>query len=143
MLYYILRAPANPMKQDTQKSRSWLDGVAIALSTLCLVHCLALPLLVIGLPLLAQFADTHLHYQLLLVVVPLSLLAFATGFRRHRNTRILVAGGLGLTLLIIGATIAHSELGLLADRLFTIVGSLLLAAAHWRNSRDSVRCLSV
>ncbi len=141
MLYYILRGPADPMKQDTQKSRSWLDGVAIALSTLCLVHCLALPVLVIGLPLLAQFADTHLHYQLLLVVVPLSLLAFATGYRRHRNARILLAGGLGLLLLIIGATVAHTQLGLLADRLFTIFGSLVLAASHWRNSRDSVRCL--
>jgi len=141
MLYYILRAPANPMKQDTQKSMTWLDGVAITLSTLCLVHCLALPLLVIGLPLLAQFADTHLHYQLLLVVVPLSTIAFGTGYRRHRNPRILVVGGLGLSLLIFGATVAHSQLGLFADRLFTILGSLLLAAAHWKNSRESVRCL--
>lgn len=130
------------MNQDTQKSRSWLDGVAIALSALCMMHCLALPLFVIGLPLLAQFSDTHLHYQLLLVVVPLSLIAFATGCRRHRNPRILAAGGLGLLLLIIGATVAHTSLGPLADRLFTILGSLVLAGAHWKNSRDSLRCLT-
>jgi hypothetical protein len=140
MLYYILRAPATPMTQDTQKSRSWLDSIAVGLSMLCLVHCLALPLVVIGVPLLAQFAETHLHYQLLLVVVPLSGVAFGIGYRRHQNPRILVAGALGLGLLIVGATVAHSQLGLLADRLFTIAGSLLLAAAHWKNSRGSVRC---
>ena len=140
MLYYILRAPTTPMTQDTQKSRSWLDGIAVGLSMLCLVHCLALPLIIIGVPLLAQFAETHLHYQLLLLVVPLSVVAFAIGYRRHRMWRILVAGAAGLGLLIVGATIAHSQLGLLADRLFTIAGSLLLAAAHWKNSRGSVRC---
>ena len=128
------------MTQDTQKSRSWLDGIAVGLSMLCLVHCLALPLIIIGVPLLAQFAETHLHYQLLLLVVPLSVVAFAIGYRRHRMWRILVAGAAGLGLLIVGATIAHSQLGLLADRLFTIAGSLLLAAAHWKNSRGSVRC---
>ena len=142
MLYYILRAPAIPMQQDTQKSRSWLDGIAVALSMLCLVHCLALPLLVIGLPLLAQFADSHLHYQLLVVVVPLSVVAFGIGYRRHQNPRILVAGALGLSLLIIGATVAHTQLGLFADRLFTIAGSLVLAAAHWKNSRSNARCES-
>ena len=36
------------MNQDTQKSRDWLDGAAVALSALCLVHCLALPLVVAG-----------------------------------------------------------------------------------------------
>jgi hypothetical protein len=140
LLYYILRAPATPMNQDTQKSRSWLDGIAVGLSTLCLVHCLVLPLIVVGVPLLAQFAETHLHYQLLVVVVPLSVFALGIGYRRHRNQRILVAGALGLVLLIIGATVAHTQLGLLADRVFTIAGSLVLATAHWKNSRSSVRC---
>ena len=139
MLYYILRAPADPMQQDTQKSRAWLDGLAVALSTLCLVHCLLLPFIVIGVPLLAQFADSHLHYQMLLLVVPLSGVAFGIGFRRHRNARIIGAGILGLVLLTVGATVAHTQLGLLADRAFTIAGSLTLAMAHWKNSRRSLR----
>jgi len=142
MLYYILPAPAILMNHDTQKSSTWLDSMAVAMSTLCLVHCLLLPLLVAGLPLLAQFSETHLHYQLLLVVVPLSVLALGLGFRRHRNPRILAAGATGLLLLIFGATVAHEQLGLLADRLFTVAGSLMLAVAHWKNSRSRLHCAS-
>lgn len=122
------------MNQDTQKPSDWLDGTAVVLSALCLVHCLALPLVVAGVPFLAQFADTHLHYQVLVIVVPLSVVALALGFRRHRDSRILAGGALGMLLLIIGATVAHTELGLLADRLFTIAGSLILATAHFFNS---------
>ena len=41
--------------------------------------------------------------------------------------------------LVIGATVAHSHLGLAADRAFTIVGALTLAAAHYFNSVRSRR----
>ena len=123
------------MTQNTEKSTDWLDGAAVGLSALCLVHCLALPLLVVGLPFLGEFAESHLHYQLLVVVVPLSVFALAIGFRRHGDPRIVIGGSLGMLLLIIGATVAHTELGLVADRLFTIAGSLVLATAHWKNSR--------
>ncbi len=123
------------MNQDTQKSPDWLDGAAVALSALCLVHCLALPLIVAGVPFLAQFADSHLHYQALILVIPLSVIALGIGYRRHRDPRIVAGGALGMLLLIIGATVAHSQLGLAADRIFTICGSLLLATAHWKNSR--------
>lgn len=116
------------------KSTNWLDGAAVGLSALCLIHCLALPLVVAGLPFLAQFAEGHLHAQMLVVVLPLSFIALGLGFRHHRNTSIVAAGCIGMLLLTIGATIAHEQLGLVADRMFTIVGSLILATAHFYNS---------
>ena len=116
------------------KSTNWLDGAAVGLSALCLVHCLALPLVVAGLPFLAQFADGHLHKQMLVVVLPLSIVALGLGFRHHRNGRIVAAGVVGMALLTIGATVAHEQWGLLADRAFTISGALVLAAAHFYNS---------
>ena len=122
------------MDQDTPNKTNWLDGAAVVLSALCLVHCLALPLIVIGVPFLAQFAEGHLHLQMLVVVLPLSTLALGIGFRRHRDSRILSAGIVGMLLLIIGATVAHAQLGLIADRAFTICGSLTLATAHYFNS---------
>jgi hypothetical protein len=122
------------MDQDTPNKTNWLDGTAVVLSALCLVHCLALPLIVIGVPFLAQFAEGHLHLQMLVVVLPLSTLALGIGYRRHRNSRILIGGIVGMLLLIIGATIAHAQLGLIADRAFTICGSLTLATAHYFNS---------
>jgi len=126
------------MNQDTQKSTDWLDGAAVALSALCLVHCLALPLVVAGLPFLAQFSEGHLHAQMLVGVLPLSVIALSIGFRRHRDLRIVVTGALGMLLLAIGATFAHTQLGLTADRAFTIAGSLFLATAHWKNSRRNL-----
>ena len=122
------------MDQDTPNKTNWLDGAAVVLSALCLVHCLALPLIVIGVPFLAQFAEGHLHLQMLVVVLPLSTPALGIGYRRHRNSRILFAGIVGMLLLIIGATVAHAQLGLIADRAFTICGSLTLATAHFFNS---------
>ena len=116
------------------KSTRWLDGAAVGLSALCLVHCLALPLLVAGLPFFAQFAEGHLHAQMLVIVVPLSIVALSLGFRHHRSTNIVIAGAIGMLLLLIGATVAHAAMGLAADRLFTIVGALVLAAAHFHNS---------
>ena len=116
------------------KSTRWLDSAAVGLSALCLIHCLALPLVVAGLPFLAQFAEGHLHAQMLVVVLPLSIIALGLGFRHHRNARIVAAGAVGMALLTLGATVAHASWGLAADRAFTIAGALLLAAAHFYNS---------
>lgn len=121
------------------KPTNWLDSAAVALSALCLIHCLALPIVVAGLPFLAQFADGHLHLQMLVVVLPLSVVALGLGFRRHRSLRIVFAGTFGMLTLAVGATVAHTHLGLTADRAFTIVGALVLAAAHYFNSVSSRR----
>jgi hypothetical protein len=122
------------MDQSMSKSTNWLDGAAVGLSALCLIHCLALPLVVAGLPFLAQFSEGHLHKQMLVVVLPLSIVALGLGFRHHRNSQIVAAGIAGMALLTIGATVAHQNWGLLADRTFTITGALILAAAHFYNS---------
>jgi hypothetical protein len=122
------------MDQSMSKSTNWLDGAAVGLSALCLIHCLALPLVVAGLPFLAQFSEGHLHKQMLVVVLPLSIVALGLGFRHHRNSNIVAAGIAGMALLTIGATVAHENWGLLADRTFTITGALILAAAHFYNS---------
>jgi len=116
------------------KSTSWLDGAAVGLSALCLIHCLALPLLVAGLPFLAEFSEGHLHAQMLAVVLPLSILALGLGFRHHRSVPIIATGAVGMIILALGATIAHEQLGIAADRTFTIVGALILATAHYKNS---------
>jgi hypothetical protein len=122
------------MDQSMSKSTNWLDGTAVGLSALCLIHCLALPLLVAGLPFLAQFSEGHLHAQMLVVVLPLSIVALGLGFRHHRSGQIIAAGFIGMALLTIGATVAHSQLGLATDRTFTIFGALILASAHYYNS---------
>ncbi len=112
-----------------------LDHAAIALSGLCLVHCLLLPIIIVAAPLLAQLNETHFHAQMLLVVLPVSLFAFAHGYRRHGNKRIIAGGIAGIALLFTGGTVAHANYGPLADVLLTIAGSLILATSHYFNNR--------
>lgn len=128
------------MDQSSTHSTDWLDGAAVALSVLCLVHCLALPLVIAGLPFLAGFDDSHLHAQMLVVVLPLSMFALGIGYRRHRTMRVVVVGVAGMLLLTIGGTIAHDNYGLVADRILTISGALTLATAHFFNGLLSRRC---
>ena len=127
------------MNQTPAKSTDWLDGAAIGLSGLCLLHCLALPFFVGALPMLMPFTESHLHAQMLYFAAPLSVVAIGIGYARHRNPRVVLAAIAGLCLLVVGATVAHGNLGPVADRLFTISGSLVLAAAHLWNGLLSRR----
>jgi hypothetical protein len=128
------------MDQNSANSTDWLDGTAVALSALCLVHCLALPLIIAGVPFFAAFDEGHLHAQMLIVVLPLSIFALSVGFQRHHSMRVVATGAAGMLLLTIGGTIAHDQYGLWADRLLSISGALTLATAHFYNSVLSRRC---
>lgn len=120
---------------NSSRQRAVLDQVAVALSGLCMLHCLLLPFAVAILPFLGQFSDDHLHAEMLIVVVPISVVALAFGFRRHKHAGVVISGAIGLTILTIGGTIAHSAYGLIADRTLTVIGSITLAITHYRNFR--------
>ncbi len=121
------------MSRASEKS-DWLDGAAELLSGLCLLHCLALPLFVAGLPLLSQFGDGHLHLEVLIVIVPLSIVALSLGYRRHGIMNVIWIGVGGLAILFFGATVVHDNFGEMADRVVTVTGSIVLAVAHYLNS---------
>jgi len=121
------------------KSTGWLDGTAIGLSGLCLAHCLALPFVVGALPMLLPLTSGHLHAQMLVVVLPLSVIAIGMGYVGHRDSRVVLAAIVGLALLIFGATVAHDTLGVVADRSFSIGGAVALASAHLWNGLLSRR----
>jgi len=123
------------MDNSTRNSGPILDKVAIGLSGLCLVHCLALPVLIVVAPVLGEFGEGHLHAQMLVIILPLSAIAIAMGFRRHQSRRIIAAATLGMLLLVLGGTVMHTQFGLLWDRVFTVSGSVILAVSHWYNSR--------
>lgn len=112
-----------------------LDHVAIALSGLCLIHCLLLPAIIVALPLFAQFNETHFHVQMLIVVVPVSLIAFVLAYRRHGNKVIIGWGIAGIAIMFVGGTIAHNRFGILADTMLTMAGAIILATSHYFNNR--------
>lgn len=115
-----------------------LDALAILLSGLCLLHCLALPVVVAALPLAASslFADERFHQWLLLGAVPTSIFALGWGWRRHRDRPVALLGAAGMLLMIVAAVgVASGWIEAAGERGLTIVGAVLLALAHARNYR--------
>ncbi|MGB5345404.1 MAG: MerC domain-containing protein [Woeseia sp.] len=128
------------MPPKTASHKPDIDRLAMLMSALCIVHCLALPFVLLALPFVAEFASTHWHLPMLLFAVPVSVTAIVIGYRRHGNSALVAGAAVGLALLIAGATIAHDHLGAVADRSLTILGSLILAYVHWQNSRMLRTC---
>jgi hypothetical protein len=124
------------------------DVMGVGLSFACLVHCLALPLLLLLAPALSAWLSLPeaFHAAILLLAAPAALAAMSAGWRRHRRAgpALLAAGGLGL--LVLGLAGHEGWLGTLdpeaADRWFTSIGAIGLAAAHlanWRLRHDTKR----
>ena len=115
-----------------------LDRLGIILSGICIIHCLALPLLLAALPFLGEsfFGGHGFHEWLLVAVVPVSLVALGFGYRRHGDANVLKLGGAGLALLAF-ATYGYRLIGLSEDweRLISIAGGLIHATGHLLNFR--------
>lgn len=119
------------------KAQKLLDRFAIGISSLCVFHCLATPVLLILIPALAStvVADETFHKVLLVFVLPASSLALLLGCRRHKDWVVLSLGTLSLALLVLIAYFGHELLGENGETVATVISSLVLAASHLRNYR--------
>lgn len=124
-----------------QHSRHF-DRIAIALSAICIVHCLAVPVLVAILPVAAVTLgeDQHFHGLMLWLVIPTSVAGFGMGFRVHRRAGIVLLGAAGIVVLILAAIYGHEVWRTDVEVAVSVVGSLLLGGAHWLNFRAVRRC---
>lgn len=117
-----------------------IDASAIALSAVCVVHCLALPLLLTLTPVLSLhwLREEHFHWLLLLLALPLSLLGLWHGFQRHASWLVPALGALGLGLMAYDLLPAHDD----HAHGLTLFGVLLVALAHGLNIRGIRRHLA-
>lgn len=113
------------------------DRIAIALSAVCIVHCLAIPLIVALLPLAAiGLGGGHFHGLMLWLVVPVSAIGFGLGLRVHRRWDVVGLGVAAVALLAVGGTYGHEHWPTAAEGLVSVAASLVLATAHWINFRE-------
>lgn len=103
-------------------------------SLLCLVHCLALPLLLLLLPgVIGLFVQSEtFHYFALVLVVPAALAAFWLGYRQHGALIPPLLGLAGVGCLVIALL---PDVGEGAELWLTVAGSLLLVTGHIMNWR--------
>jgi hypothetical protein len=123
----------NPLDQN----RTYLDMAAVVLSGICMLHCLALPLVLTILPIVnvSLLDETTFHTLMLVVILPVSLVALTIGCRKHKDLLTLVLGIAGLGILTFTAIFGHDFFGLSGERLVTSLGGVILAAAHIQNYR--------
>lgn len=124
---------------DAPLRKGWMnaDTLGIAASALCVVHCLALPLVAIALPALASsIGDDHItHYILALFVVAFCLFAIIPGYRQHRHYAVLFGMASGLSLVLFATFAADHVLGPYWEIPIITLGNFLVVASHLRNRK--------
>lgn len=108
-------------------------------SAACMVHCLALPLLIAAAPALTVFLSIpeSFHHWVIVFAAPAAVIALLSGRPRHRTVLPVALSIVGLTLLILGAFVFPEGQ---VETIATVFGSVSLAAAHILNWRSRRAC---
>ena len=122
--------PSNDM--NTQVNA---DKASITLSLACMIHCLLMPsFLVLTSGFFALSIDNELiHKAFLIIVLPVSLYALITGYRNHKILSYFYLGTSGLWLLVFAVFFGDGVFGELAEKSLTVLGSIIVASAHYKN----------
>ncbi len=114
------------------------DALGVGLSGLCLVHCLALPLVAIALPMLGSLSEAPwVHWAFVATATPVTMLAFGPLLAR-RPAPLLIPGlgAAGIALLTFGALNWPNHAW---GEGVTLIGALVLSSAHVLNWRRGHR----
>lgn len=110
---------------------SRIDRWGMAISSLCLIHCILLPVAIALLPAFASSlpGDAWVHPVLIGLALPVTGLALRRGYAAHRRLVPALSGGLGLAL--IGAALWFH--GTVPETVLTVAGGLTVTLAHLMN----------
>lgn len=105
------------------------DRAAVALSLLCIAHCVALPAVAIALPFLSAVAEAQwVHWVFAtLAVLASGFVAFSSP--SARTPGFLLPAGLGASLVVAGL---FAPVFGIDEAVPTVIGGVALAYAHWR-----------
>lgn len=125
--------------QTSAKKPGWAnaDNLGIIASVICVVHCVAVPLLALALPTLAaRMGNDHVtHYVLALFVVAFCLFAIVPGYRKHRHSAVLAGMVVGVSLVLFATFVADGLLGPYWEMPIITLGNFLVVAAHLWNRK--------
>lgn len=122
----------------TSTTRPPLDATGIILSSLCFLHCLAVPFIATGA--LAWVASEVIHIGLTIVLAGVVLLVALPSYKQHRHAVVPTLLLSGLALLIV-AVLTEGVLGESAETSLTALGSVVLLLGHVLNLRFRRTCV--
>ncbi len=113
------------------------DKLAIGLSLMCAIHCLALTALLALLPSMValQLDNEAFHFWMVIAVLPSSVYALTLGCKQHKRYRLLILGSIGLTLLVMALVLGEERIGEAGEKILTVLGASFVAVGHWFNFR--------
>ena len=117
------------------------DVAGMTASILCLLHCMAMPLVILAFPMLglAHVHDTF-HDTLIAAITLPVLLALVPGYLKHRDKTTLLVGCGGLAIFLGAVFIVSPLFGEVAEATFAVISGFMLLYAHLRNRRHCKRC---
>jgi hypothetical protein len=119
-----------------------LDKIGILASGLCVVHCLALPLVlsVISVSSLDALGDERFHAVLSVFATLIATMALWQGYRRHLKWDAFLVALPGLGMLLLAAFNPHHLIEENSERWLTVAGAVLISAAHILNRHRLKMC---
>lgn len=124
------------MKTTNFQIRGPMDGIGIALSGVCLVHCLIVPIAMTLLPVISQMSalawlhdNAWFHLAMLLPILLISGPVLMRG--AQHNARIGYIGGGGLGLLCAAVFMSSAAM----EQMVTTIGTIAMITAHILNIR--------
>lgn len=115
------------------------DVAGIGMSTLCVLHCVATPMLVVFLPVL-EAVEKQTHAAFALAILAMGLLAFWPGYQRHGRWQISATAIAGFGLISLGVTAPEGMLSESAEVATTVLGGVTLVIAHLYNAFFCRQC---
>jgi hypothetical protein len=113
------------------------DRLAIGLSLMCVIHCLAITSLLSLLPSMVALPldNEAFHRWMVVAVIPSSVYALTLGCKQHKRYRLLIWGSIGLILLVIAVVLGEERIAETGEKILTVLGAGFVAVGHWFNFR--------
>ncbi|GGO99168.1 MerC domain-containing protein [Stakelama pacifica] len=110
---------------------SRFDRIAIGISGLCVVHCIATSVLLVVMASAGALLDPHIHEVGLVFAILFGVLALGKGIVTHGYMMPAAVGGFGLGMMAGALHVPHGS----SEILFTLLGVFFLVLGHDLNRR--------
>ena len=111
------------------------DKFAMTISMACVAHCFFTPTFLILTSGIFSFSfdNEFVHKLIVLIAVPVSIYALSLGYKNHKTASFMPTGIIGLCILDLVVALGESTLGEFGEKGLTLLGSIMVAFAHYRN----------